>query len=71
MRWFVEQDYQLLWLFTKNGKNKDLNHRNVDFVVPKNPEKGQEWIFPWQNTDFYVQEYWDINLNTQFGTIST
>ena len=57
-----------LFLSHKNGQNADLNHQNVEFGGPL---KGPRMNFHITTTDFYVQEYRDITLNTKLGKLKT
>ena len=56
----------------KNGQNKDLNNQNVySSGDPKNPEKGQEWTYPWQELTFMFKSNRDITWNKKLGKIKT
>ena len=53
----------------KNGQNTDLNHKNVEFVGPQKSQRRAENVFTKAATNFYVQAYQDITLNTDLGRI--
>ena len=56
----------------KNGQNTDLNHQNVEFGGPiKSQKRAKNMKLHRATTNFYVQEYRDITLNTKLGKIRT
>ena len=55
----------------KNGQNTDLNHQNVEFGGHLKSKKRAKNELPRATTNFYVQEYRDITLNTNLGKIRT
>ena len=55
----------------KNGQNTDLNNQNVEFGGPLKPRKWPRMNLPMDTTNFYVQQYRDITLNTNLRKIKT
>ena len=51
----------------KNGQNTDLNHQNIEFGGPLKRLTRTKAEFSQATTDFYVQEYRYITLNTKLG----
>ena len=56
--------------YEKLSKYKFKQPKYIVLGTPKKARKGPRMNLPRGTTNFYVQEYWDITLNTKVGKTS-